>query len=288
MGKANKIETYVLELMNRMRLDPGGEFDRTFKNAKKGIAHDKAVTEALEAFGVDINKVRKEYARLEEAPVLAWNNDLHDAALKHSRLQAKQDTQSHQLPGEQPLLPRVQKEGYDVKLVGENVFAFSETAEHAHQGMAIDYGPNLQGRILSDGLQPGRGHRVNIMRDDFREVGVSMLKENKKSTSVGPYVMTQNFGTTQDDEAIITGVAYRDRDKDGWYSMNEGQRGLKINVQGEGRDVGGQGGNYNVVTGEGVMSVTLSGKPVKGRIKAEIDMGQDNVKLDVVDKTILK
>lgn len=65
---------------------------------------------------------------------------------------------------------------------------------------------------------------------NFREVGVGVV--NGTNGSVGPQLVTQDFGASTASQAFITGVAYYDADGDGFYDPGEGIGGLTVQAQG--------------------------------------------------------
>ena len=44
-------------------------------------------------------------------------------------------------------------------------------------------------------MQSPAGHRNNIMNANLTEVGIGVVADNSASTDVGPYVVTQDFGS---------------------------------------------------------------------------------------------
>lgn len=279
MAAANAFAQFMVERINRFRLDPGGEFDRIVANAKTAAGFDPDVTAALRFFGVELKALRAELSAIDPAQPLAWNGKLAAAALGHSRLLVKADEQSHQVVslGEPDLGARVRAEGYAPSRAGENVFAFAESATHAHDAFVVDWG------LGAGGMQTGRGHRANLSLAGFAEVGIGVVGDVDPGTEVGPLVVTQNFGARAGHGPFLLGVAYRDRDGDRAYDMGEGTGGLTVKVAGRGQVSAAAAGGWALETGEGTMSITLSGKAAKGVIEAEIGLGRDNVKLDLVN-----
>ena len=74
------------------------------------------------------------------------------------------------------------------------------------------------------------------------------------------------------------------REKGNHFSLGEGLGGMKVKVGGRGLDKTAPSGGYGLETGEGVFNVTIKGRPVKGKITAQVEIGEDNVKLDLMDK----
>ncbi len=277
MPAPSAFEQMMLELANRVRLDPGGEFDRIVSDARSGAAHDPDTALAIRHFGVNLALLEDELRTLAPVQPLAWNDDLAEAAAGHSALMRDQDAQSHQLPGEPALGARLTAAGYVYSVGGENVFAYTRSPAHGHDGFIVDWGAG------PDGMQTPRGHRNNLMSAAYREMGVSALSETSSATAVGPWVVTQNLGARTATGPFLLGVAYDDRDGDDFYSIGEGRSGLTVSVEGRGSRSTGSAGGYAVEAGEGVARVTLSGGPAAETVVADVRLERDNVKLDLVD-----
>ena len=282
MGRPSSFELHLVELANRFRLDPRGEFDRLILDAQTRSAADSDVSAALRFFAVDMEVLRTELAALRPAAPLAWNSALHRAAEGHSERMRDAQVQSHQLPGEPALGARIAAEGYVFTVAGENVFAWTESPEHGHAGFVIDWGRGPGGAPTADGMQPGRGHRELMIDPRFAEVGVSALPAPEGGT-VGPWVVTQNFGARAEAGPFVTGVAFRDSDGDGAYSLGEGMQGVRLIVQGAGEYRSGVAGELVRGVSEGVQTITLRGPGVEGPIRLRLEVGTENVKLDIVD-----
>jgi len=278
MDAATGVEQELLELANRFRLDPAGEFDRLVRDAGTRTAHDPDVTAALRWFEVDMARLAAELAALAPAPPLAWSGLLARAAEGHGRALIDADAQTHQLPGGPSVLERIEAEGYAPRAWAENVYAYSEGALFAHAGLVVDWGGGT-----ADGMQAGRGHRVALASPVYRDLGVAALAEDDPATRVGPQVVVQKFADGFADDPRLLGVVYRDRDGDGAYDAGEGRGGAVLRLVGEGRERTGPAGGWTHETVEGEHHLVLRGKGVDGRIKAEIHLGPTNGKLDLVD-----
>ena len=212
MPTPSAFEQEMLELINRARLNPAGEFDAIIKNAATGEAFSAEVTNAIRFFNVDLALFKTQMAAFAPVAPLAWSDALDNAATTHSNLMIQNDSQSHQLPGEAGLLDRIQAAGYNgLSAVAENVFAFTETVGYGHAGFIIDWG-NGPG-----GMQEPAGHRISILSDRYTEIGIGAVSEDNAATNVGPHVVTQNFGNRFNYESQLLGVTFRDKDADSFY-----------------------------------------------------------------------
>lgn len=221
MAQPTAIEQEMLELLNRFRINPAKELSILLNST------DPDVNSALSYFNVNRTELANQWATLVPAQPLAWSGSLNDAATNHNKLMISNDQQSHQLPGEASLGTRFTNAGYTGwTSAGENIYAYSQSAFHAHAGFAIDWGNT------STGIQSGYGHRQNMMSNNFREVGLSITPENNPATAVGPLVVTQDFGTRSilNNKGYLLGVAFQDFNGDSFYNAGEGLGDVLINV----------------------------------------------------------
>ena len=283
MPTPSAFEQEMLELINRARLNPAGEFDAIIKNAATGEAFSAEVTNAIRFFNVDLALFKTQMAAFAPVAPLAWSDALDNAATTHSNLMIQNDSQSHQLPGEAGLLDRIQAAGYNgLSAVAENVFAFTETVGYGHAGFIIDWG-NGPG-----GMQEPAGHRISILSDRYTEIGIGAVSEDNAATNVGPHVVTQNFGNRFNYESQLLGVTFRDKDADSFYDAGEGLGGVTVTATG----VGGtfttttwDAGGYQMVVPAGNYTVTFSGGGLAAPVTKTATVAQANVKLDAMDGT---
>jgi len=99
---------------------------------------------------------------------LAWNNRLFSAAARHSGDMAANNYFSHTgLDGSTPA-QRIAAEGYGWSWAGENIAAGQQTVS-----------------VVMNGWLASPGHCANIMRAEYRDVGVSCVQ--KSGTTYGKY-----------------------------------------------------------------------------------------------------
>ena len=213
-GDPSDMEQYLLELVNRGRANPQAEA-LIFLNS-----NDEYIQNSLENFNVDRQEVIADFSGYAAQPPLAFNGQLAQAALAHSRDMATYDYQGHVDHDGTTLGERLDAVDYDYSRAGENVFAYAQNMIHTQAAFLIDWGV------------PDLGHRKNLLNlgeyTNFREVGLSVFSENDPRTSVGPWVVTQEFGLGDPTIVFVTGVAYRDEDGNGMYSEGEGLAGVEI------------------------------------------------------------
>ena len=213
----------MLEHLNRMRMDPQGELDVLFESLNPLVSPDPAVNAALDYFNDPTSEeLLADWAALVPIQPVAWHSSLYDAAYAHNLLLIEHDTQSHQLPGEDPVHLRVESAGYtNWSWLGENVYSWAQSVFHCHSAFAIDWGVE------------SRGHRNNMMNGTHREIGISIVPETDLSTSVGPLVVTTDYGSRSDmGNSYLLGVVYDDANGNGRYDAGEGAGGQTIEVSG--------------------------------------------------------
>ena len=279
------MEQETLELINRFRSDPTGEFERLISGVNPYTSPIPGVAEALTFFNTNPTVLRNQLASLTPAPPLAWSDSLSQAATNHNQLMIQFDQQSHQLPGEPGLGTRVTNAGYtNWSNVAENVFAFAESAAHAHAGFVLDWGSG------PDGIQSPPGHRINLINPVYREIGVAFVAETNPDTQVGPFVTTQVLGARFNSPDFLVGVVYDDTNTNAFYDAGEGLGGVNVTATGAAglfRTTTWATGGYQLELPTGTYQVEFSGAAlsqpvtksvtvVKGRnAKVDLDRSRD-------------
>jgi FG-GAP-like repeat/Cysteine-rich secretory protein family len=235
MANPTAREQELLELINRMRINPAAELPLLLNST------DPQVINNLAGWGVDRNLLATQWSTLTAASPLAWSSQLNDAAVTHNQKMIQYDQQSHQVgvydslgnlttAYEPNTSGRALAANYGSSYVGENIFAYAESTLAAEQAWAIDWG----GTAATGGIQTGTGHRKNIMLSSYREVGLGITEETNPSTGVGPLVVTGDFGTRDAlfGKGWLLGVAFQDTNKDGWYEAGEGLSDVQVKITG--------------------------------------------------------
>ena len=286
IGDPTDEEQFYLELLNRTRADP------TAEGVRLATTQDPDILRAYEAFGVDLARMQAELAALPPAPPLAFAPQLTAVARSHTRWMLDHGIQAHEEtdpPGStdpadivNTTASRLQTSGYPIFSGGESVFAFSKSVEYGHAGFEVDWG------FGPGGVQIGVGHRVNNHEPAFREIGIGVLHGartvvvNGATNTVGPQLVTFDFGTRFDNPALVTGVAYYDLNANQLYDVGEGIGGLTVEVSDSASfAVTAGSGGYAVPTANGSRSVTFSGPGLTVAPKAINVAGGANLKLDL-------
>lgn len=248
-------EQYMLELINRARLDPLGEA------ALQGIGLNENLSPGQLHSGV--------------RGVLAPEAALERAAIGHSLWMLEHDIFSHTGMNNTTPAQRAMAAGYEGWGAGENI-SWRGTTGYM----------NLETIIVQqhNDLFRSPGHRVNILWDSYREIGLAQ-EAGQFSANGWVYnasMVTQNF-STQSDVYYVTGVVYDDTNNDKFYSIGEGRGGASLSSSIDSTTSASAGG-YALAAVEGGM-VEVQGE-VNGRAFSVKVLVQDvNAKLDVVNGT---
>ena len=249
-------EQYLLELINRARLDPQAEAARYGLSLNAGLA-----TGTISATPVQ---------------VLAHNPELEQASLAHSQWMLDTNTFSHDGAGGSDPGERIEAAGYELR----GSWTWRENLAWTGTTGSIDLGAAIEEH--HEGLYRSAGHRVNTFASDIREIGVGQVvgQFTQNGSTFNASMLTLNFAGTGT-ENFITGVAYADRDGDDFYSIGEGQSGIQIRADGV-SDVSEEAGGYQLaVRADDATAVTVS---QGGTTLATLllDTSDGNAKLDVI------
>jgi hypothetical protein len=203
-------ETEMLELINRLRAEPQKESEMM---ATSGIIPGH----------VDIGMFKKEMATEKAVQPLVFNVKLLQAARNHTQYQLSHGQGHTEEAGKKGftgkgIMDRYRHVGYSGG-GGENVFIYCKNPWHGQVAFVVDW--KLEGS--DGGMQAGRGHRKNMMRAGYTQVGVGMASETNCA-------VTQNFGSGG---RFIGGVAYKDKNKNGRYDAGEGIDDVEISFGGK-------------------------------------------------------
>jgi Ca2+-binding RTX toxin-like protein len=273
-------EQLFLEYINEARLDPLANAARYITSYGPQLtSSNSSIQNAINYFNVSGTALQAAYNALVAVGPVAWNEALSTAAEGHNAAMIAAQQQTHQAPGEPGLGTRLTNAGYNYQAAAENVFAYTESVIQGHAGFMIDWGngPN--------GMQSPAGHRANIMNAAYTEVGIAMDAELSSANPLGPYVVTQDFGARG--KLFVVGVAYTDSDNNDFYSVGEGRADLSIQVTGGLSTVSTSSGGYSVEAASGARTITLTGGGLASAVTVQTTMSGENIKLDVVDGSVL-
>lgn len=249
-------EQYLIELINRGRLDPAAEAARYNLSLNAGLTR-----------GAIDNSAKQ---------VLAPNEKIEAAATKHSAWMLANDSFAHAGAGGSNAGDRMQDSGY--------TFTGSWGWRENLAWLGSTGGINLEKSIAQhhEGLYRSESHRVNTFAEGMREIGVGQVGGDftYQGRTYQSSMVTEKFAVSGSD-VFVTGVAYRDADRNHFYSIGEGQKGVWVKADGD-SDTTATAGGYAVEVGKqsdmrvdvGIGSTRLA--------SLEVDTRDGNVKLDIV------
>lgn len=249
-------EQYLLELINRGRLDPLAEAER---------------------YGVDINEGLVA-GTIGDGPlqVLAHNEILSESSEAHSIWMLANNVFSHTGESGSSAGGRMSDAGYTFT----GTWEWAENLAWTGTTGTLD----LEQAILQhhEGLYLSAGHRTNTYAPDIREVGLAQVEGSYSvgGTTYNSSMLTENFAVSGN-EVFVTGVAYRDDDGDQFYSIGEGQSGVVIRATGASDTTEDAGGYALELSPRSTASVSID---IEDQTVAtlRVDMSDGNTKLDVV------
>jgi hypothetical protein len=273
IGNPTAQEQLYVEYINRARANPVAEATRL------STTTDPDVLRAYSAFQVNLVLMTTQFALIPAAPPLAMNPKLMTSARAHTKDMYDHQFQEHNGTDGSTPASRISGAGYAYSTAGENIFSYAYSTFYGHAGFEVDWGGDP---VLQGGMQTPPGHRNNIHLAAYREIGVGVI--DGQNGSVGPELVTQDFGVQQSSTPFVTGVVYSDKNNNGFYDVGEGISGVTVTVSGSNYyAVTGQSGGYSVpVAGSGTYTVSFSGGGVPDTHQnATVSSGR-NVKADYV------
>lgn len=256
-GGLNAQEQYMLELVNRARMDPEGEEDRTGEDVDSGVS-----TSPKQALAVD--------------PILSRAAELHSDDM------LDQDYFAHKnLDNESPT-DRADDLGYDYG-VWENISARWTSAESVSDQEGWVYASHW-------GLWESDGHQYGMLQASHTVVGIGIEWgedwDYPSYTANTAMTATQNFAN--DHETYLTGVVIDDTDDDEFYDIGEGQGDVQITIWNDENTYATStwdAGGYSVAVESGTYNVRFEGGDLDGVYETTVTVGDENEKLDVFEDT---
>lgn len=239
-------EQMVVELINRARSDPAAEAAR---------------------LGIDLNEgwAPGTIAPSPKQP-LAPHQSLINAARAHSQDMVDRDFFAHTNPDGKNPRDRMVAAGYTPRSWGENIADGYWTEVRLHEGLF---------------LSPP--HRVNLLSDNFREIGVGLVYSSNHL-----FTGTEKFAR-RDGDVFLTGVVFSDQLLgDDFLTPGEGLGNVTVSAQ---RDGGGAtytattgpSGGYSLQLPAGVYDLKAEGGDLTQTLAiSNTYVGSQNVKVDFV------
>ena len=296
MAFPNDRDQLMLELINRGRANPEAEATRLLlSDLNEGVPAEDTISS-------------------DPKQPLAWNEDLISSATTHT--DAMFDTEevvdndffSHTNPNVpetddlRTIRSRITAAGYPTNSgVGENI---ATRASNGSLDLTTEAIENYEALFIDEDFL-NRGHRVNILRDNYEEIGInnalginygagSGFRDDNGNPIVfnNASLVTQDFGFVNGGDAFLTGVVYNDDlvTDDDFYTVGEGLGGIGIQaINSAGTETFttttyGTGG-YQLQLAPDTYTVTFTGNldsdGDSDTISKEVVIGTENVKLDI-------
>lgn len=205
-----------------------------------------------------------------QAP-LAFNAKLLQSSRAHSTDMATRGYFEHSSPEGTTPFTRMTSAGYSYAFAGENIALFGGLGSDA-----VANSLQLYKLLFVDDGVSGRGHRINLLSANFKEIGIGVVAD-----SSNVFYVTQDLASNLDDSrAIVLGVVYDDKNKDGAYSAGEGLSGVTITLSTGEKTTTATAGGYGLPLSNGSYQLTFS-HPTYGSVTKTLQLSSKNVKVDV-------
>ena len=247
-------EQFMLELINESRLNP---------------------TEAASYYGIDLNEgPPSETISPDPKQPLAMNSKLLDAARFHTQDMFDNQFFAHAGSAGDSPWDRITDASYNYSWAGENIAWRGSTGPL--DGTQTVF--NLEEDLFVDEGITGRGHRLNILNPNFREAGIGIGSGTYGIYNA--YMVTQDFGSDQDNLPFVLGVVYQDQNGDDFYTPGEGIGGVNISYQ-HGQTTTCASGGYAIkVPTPGTYTLTAFGSGIN--LSKGFAISDQNVKVDFI------
>jgi serralysin len=282
MAQPSVYEQFMLELVNRARLNPNAEVERYYtidltSNPVKNW--DYYLNNGLPSGTINSNPKQP----------LVFNSLLLDSSRAHTEWMLDTDIFSHDEDGTGlgiKFVDRLNAVGYNYSAAAENI---------ASVGTTVTPDVNSFTRSNHENLFKSPGHRRNLLNDTYREIGIGSLEGSFQGYN--SVVVTQNFGLSFNSPMFLTGVAFDDLVVDNnFYNVGEGLRGILVTAENStsGKsfttttmDAGGYqlplaAGTYNVTFAVGGMTVGFVPGVAISNKNVKVDFNSDSL-LDIPD-----
>jgi serralysin len=271
MTQPSAYEQYMLELVNRTRLDPDGEVERfnaTIDTYNEVYSSPRSQMVSVTDGGADVTS--------NPLQPLAFNSLLIKSSRAHTNWMLDADMFSHTEDGTGLgvyLQDRLDAVNYNYSTAGENIARSS-------------IGASIPQHVLwaHEGLFYSVGHRNNILEGDYREIGLGIAQGDFKGTN--NIAVTQNFGASGS-SVFLTGVAFDDLSTDdNFYTIGEGLRGISIEAVRQGdhksfttttMDAGG----YQIALDAGTYDIRFSLNGTTLGSAGNVTIDSENIKVDL-------
>ena len=259
MANMTAHEVYLLQMINRARLDPLGEAAR---------------------YGIDLN-AGLSAGTITSTPKqpLAPNQFITTAAQNHTQWMLDTDTYTHSGAGGSSPGSRMSAAGYS--FTGN--WTWSENIAIRWRSYGTPFDMKTAVDELHASLFQSAAHRRGMLKDVLQEAGIGVRMGDFQGHNSA--MVTEDFGKSGTGQ-FLTGVTYLDANGDKFYTPGEGKSGISIVAQLVGAATGSTvssnpAGDYTMKLASGEYMVTFSGAGLVGPLSAFITVAAINIELDV-------
>ncbi|MCR9294800.1 MAG: dockerin type I domain-containing protein [bacterium] len=256
-------EQEFMQLLNRFRDDPRGEYSRL--SAHFGGVLKDDMNNAF--WNVNRTTLRDELQKLSPAPPVIWNEALVTVAERNNAEMLRQKEQGH-YHGSSAVRQELVTSGIPAQDIGrtaQNVYGYGKSVLHVHASHVIDWG------LGPGGMQADRPHRASMINPDMNLTGhdIGRKSGNFKQDVDGsrPIIATQNLAHVRNTGYYVTGAIFQDKNKSGWYEAGEGLNRVQFAFRDQSGKLftttGFATGGYQIELPPGTYTATASGGGMK-------------------------
>jgi uncharacterized protein YkwD len=270
-------EQEMLQLFNRFRTDPQGEFNRMFSSASPLRARDSSLQAELDLHNVNGNMLRNEWAALNPAEPLVWNEALYQFASAHNSKMISQNNAFHSSTAERQ--QAISAAGIQFQLEGELVSLRASNPVQGYAVYAVNWGTNANTGNSKGGMQDPRGHRTLLINAAFDQIGHRVTNTN--ASFLKPTVNTAVLVDTLNAPTYVTGAVFEDKNSSKWYDAGEGRSNVTLRFEKTTGEVFTtktlSAGGYQIILPAGIYKVRATGGGMKHAVVQKITV--DNTSL---------
>ncbi len=220
-------EQELLQLINRFRTDPGGEFNRLFSSAAPLTARDSSMQVELDFFKVDANMLRNEWAALSPVKPVTWNEAIINFSANHNNSMIAQNQLFHTDPLARRATLIAAGVNLDVtsgqRVNSEIVFGPVRSPIQNYAAYAVNWGTG------SGGMEQARSHREALMNAVFEEIGGKLT--DTTASNLKPRVNTFVLANIANAAVRVSGAVFEDKNGSGWYESGEGVGSVNLRFE---------------------------------------------------------
>jgi hypothetical protein len=254
-------EQYMLELVNKARANPAVMATSLGIDLNEGLAPGTISASAKQP--------------------LAFNSDLITAAREHSTWMIQNNTFAHNEGNVDPG-GQMSAAGYPFTgsySWGQNIAFQGETGATPPVNSTV---AQEESGLFVDSSEPGRGHRLNILDPNFKEIGVGV--ETGTFQGYNAVLTTQDFAY-ESGISFLSGVAFVDSAHTKFYAPGEGLGGVTITAtrtsdQAVFTTTTWSAGGYTLALPPGTYNVTATGGGIGTVAVNNTVIGSQNVEVD--------